>query len=113
MIKGVFIAFAVIIVLMLIPVVHAFTIPFGPFIGGYFGISSVGYQPGRSGHNALVFGLLFGGLILVALAVIVVLVNQIFEFNHILLWPGVSVFTFYYGSMAGLGAWYAGLKAGG
>jgi hypothetical protein len=31
----------------------------------------------------------------------------------LLIWGGVWVFTFYYATMAGLGAWYAELKATG
>ena len=41
MIKGVLIGFAIIIILAIIPIVHIAGIPLGPFIGGYYGISSI------------------------------------------------------------------------
>ena len=49
------------------------------------------------------------GVITVAAAVIVTVVGD-FAYPF-LLWGGVVVATFYYGSMSALGAWYAGLKA--
>ena len=41
MVKGVLIGFTIIIILAAIPIVHIVGIPFGPFIGGYYGISAV------------------------------------------------------------------------
>ena len=111
MIKGVAIAFAVIVLLALIPIVHFGGIPFGPFIGGYYGISSVGHYPGSIVRKAAVFGLLFGLLMLIVFAVAALIVTMFSGFSRPILWGGVAVFTFYYASMSFLGAWYAELRA--
>ncbi len=111
MIKGVAIAFAVIILLALIPIVHFAGIPFGPFVGGYYGVTSVGHYPGSIGRKALVFGLLLGLWMLVVFAVAAVIVTMFSDFSRPILWAGVAVFTFYYASMSSLGAWYAELRA--
>lgn len=116
MIKGVFIGFAIIIMLAPIPIVHIVGIPFGPFIGGYFGISAVLNGRESSGRKALVFGVWTGFLILVVAAVVVGVIDTIFDLSHglrIILWGCVGFLPFYYGSMAGLGAWYSELKAKG
>ena len=49
------------------------------------------------------------GLITVVAATVAT-VNGGFNYPF-LLWGGVVVVTFYYASMSGLGAWYAGLRA--
>ena len=113
MIKGVLIGFTIMIILAVIPIVHIIGIPFGPFIGGYYGISSVRESTATPGHKALMFGLWTGvlvGVILVISAIIATVVSGVMPF---LIWGGVWVFTFYYASMSGLGAWYAELKAKG
>ncbi len=113
MIKGVLIGFAIIIILAIIPIVHIAGIPFGPFIGGYYGISSVRHDTTTPGRKALMFGLWTGvlmGIVLVISAIIATVVSGVMP---LLIWGGVWVFTFYYASMSGLGAWYAELKAKG
>ena len=116
MIKGVFIGFAIIIILVPIPIIHFVGIPFGPFIGGYYGISAARESQSSPGRKAMVFGAWTGILMLVVFAVSAGIVDTIFEFERnlrIIMWFGVWVLTFYYASMAGLGAWYAELKAKG
>ena len=111
MIKGVLIGFVIIIILAVIPIVHIAGIPFGPFIGGYYGISSVRDNTSTPGRKALVFGVWTGilmGAILVISAIVATVVSEVMP---LLIWGGVWVFTFYYASMSGLGAWYAELKA--
>jgi hypothetical protein len=50
------------------------------------------------------------GAILVISAIVATVVSEVMP---LLIWGGVWVFTFYYASMSGLGAWYAELKAKG
>ncbi len=113
MVKGVLIGFGIIIVLALIPIVHIAGIPFGPFIGGYYGISSARDSQGSPGRKALVFGVWTGFLMLIVLAVAATFATVYSGVMPLLIWGGVSIFTFYYASMSGLGAWYAELKAKG
>lgn len=112
MVKGLFVGLAVVVVLAIIPVVHFFGVPAGPFIAGYFGINAVRDNPGSPGRKALAYGIWMGvivGFITVVAAVIVTVVG---DFAYpILLWGGVVVATFYYSSMSALGAWYAELRA--
>ena len=112
MIKGVFVGLGVVILLALIPVVHFIGVPFGPFIAGYFGINAAKDRPGTPGRKALAFGLwlggVMGGIAIVAAALVTVLVDFAYLWP---MWGGVAVFTFYYGSMSALGAWYSGLRA--
>jgi len=112
MFKGVMVAFGIIIILALIPVVHFAGIPFGPFIGGYYGIASAGHNPGSTGRQALVFGSILGVMMFIAFTVGSVVVMLLSDFNPAVLWGGVVIFTFYYATMSALGAWYAGLRAG-
>lgn len=113
MIKGVFIGFAIIIILALVPIVHIAGIPFGPFIGGYYGIAAARDSQGSPGHKAMMFGVWTGALMLVVLVVSAVIITSIFDIMPLLIWGGVSIFTFYYATMSGMGAWYAELKAQG
>ena len=113
MIKGVFVGFGIMIVLALIPIVHIAGIPFGPFIGGYYGISVARDSQGSPGRRALTFGIWTGGLMLIVLAVSATIATTLSGVMPLLIWGGVSVFTVYYGTMAGLGAWYAELRAKG
>jgi len=97
--------------LALIPIVHIAGIPFGPFIGGYYGISAARDNQSSPGRKALVFGIWTGLLMLVVLAVGAAIATALSGVMPLLIWGGVWVFTFYYASMSGLGAWYAELKA--
>ena len=113
MIKGVLIGFVIIIILAVIPIVHIAGIPFGPFIGGYYGISSVRDNTSTPGRKALVFGVWTGILMVAILVISAIVATVVSEVMPLLIWGGVWVFTFYYASMSGLGAWYAELKAKG
>lgn len=117
MVKGVLISFGIIIILIPIPIVHIVGIPFGPFIGGYYGISAASDSTASSGRKAVVFGLWTAILMLLVFAIAVAIIDSIFDLGNklrFIIWVGgVGVLPFYYGSMAGLGAWYAGLKAKG
>ncbi len=113
MIKGVFVGFGIMIVMALNPIVHIAGIPFGPFIGGYYGISVARDSQGSPGRRAFTFGIWTGVLILIVLAVSATIATALSGVMPLLIWGGVSVFTVYYGTMAGLGAWYAELRAQG
>ena len=112
MIKGLFIGLAVVLVLPFIPIVHI-AYPFGPFIAGAYGINAVSGYPGSPGRKAFMYGLYFAVIIGSVLLVAVLLVTVAFGFDRYvpLLWGGVVVLTFYFGSMAALGAWFAGIRA--
>ena len=112
MIKGLFVGLAVVLLLPLIPIVHI-VYPFSPFIAGVYGINAVSGHPGSPGRNAMMYGLYFGAIIGVVFVIAALLVTVVFDFDRYvpLLWGGVVVATSYFGSMAALGAWYAGLRA--
>ena len=112
MIKGVFIGLGVVLVLAIIPVVHFVGVPAGPFIAGYFGINAARDYPGSPGLKALVFGLWLGAIVGAITVLAAIVVTLIGDFAYpFLLWGGVVVATFYYASMAALGAWYSELRA--
>ena len=112
MIKGLFVGLAVVFLLALIPVVHFLGIPFGPFIAGYFGINAARDYPGAPGRKALAYGIWLGSVIGVITVIAAIIVTVVGDFAYpFLLWGGVVVATFYYGSMSALGAWYSGLRA--
>lgn len=113
MLKGVFIGFAISIILALIPIIHFAGIPFGPFIGGYYGISAARDSVASPGRKALAFGTWTGVLMGVVLVIAAAVATAASGVSPILIWLGVWVATFYYASMAGLGAWYGELKATG
>ena len=111
MVKGVLVGFGIMIVLALIPIVHFIGIPFGPFIGGYFGISSVGGYAESRFKRALAFGGMLGALIFAAAAMVGAIVTAVTTANVLLVWGGVAVFTLYTVSMSALGAMYAQLRS--
>ena len=111
MVKGVLVGFGIMVVLALIPIVHFIGIPFGPFIGGYFGISSVGGYTESRFKKALAFGGALGAVIFVVAAVVGVIVTAATTANVLLIWGLVAVFTFYTISMSALGAMYAQLRS--
>ncbi len=113
MVKGVMIGFGIMIVLALIPIVHIVGIPFGPFIGGYYGVSAASGSPASPGRKAAIFGIWTGVLMLIVLVVAASFATALSGVMPLLIWGGVSVFTFYYATMSGMGAWYAELKAKG
>jgi hypothetical protein len=117
MIKGVFVALGILMVLMVIPIANVFVgIPFGAFIGAYFGISHAGPRPSSKAIKSLVFGGLLGlevFLVLLAVAAgLTATVDLRREFLWIL-WLAVIVYTLYTASMGALGAMYAQLRASG
>lgn len=113
MIKGVLVAFGIMVVLAIIPIVHFIGIPFGPFVGGYFGISSAGDSTMPNQLRALTFGGLLGVMVLLVCSVAVVPVTAFTSINPLFLWGGVLVFSFYTASMGALGAMYSLLRAAG
>lgn len=110
MFKGVLISFGIIIILAVIPIVHLAGIPFGPFIGGYYGITSAKDNSSSPGRKAFIFGIWTGVLMGVVLAIAGVIATIVSGVVPLLIWGGVWVFTFYYATMSGLGAWYSELK---
>ena len=110
MFKGVLISFGIIIILAVIPIVHIAGIPFGPFIGGYYGIISTRDSSQSPGRKAFIFGIWTGVLMGVVLAIAGVIATIVSGVMPLLIWGGVWVFTFYYATMSGLGAWYSELK---
>ena len=112
MLKGLFVGLAVVLLLVLIPVVHFLGIPFGPFIAGYFGINAARDHPGTPGRKALSYGIWLGSVIGVIMVIAAIIVTIVSDFGYpFLVWGGVVVGIFYYGSMSALGAWYSGLRA--
>ena len=113
MVKGVLIGFGIMIILALIPIVHFAGIPFGPFIAGYYGVSAARNSTASPGRKALAFGGWTGVLIGGVLVISGVIVTSVTGVSPFLVWLAVWVMTFYYASMAGLGAWYGELKVRG
>ena len=114
MIKGVFLAMGIMVLLALIPIVDFVGIPFGPFIGGYYGITVARSHGGSPAVKSVVFGSLLGLLVLLVLVLVAVALTVIIDLSQRftwLLWIGVVVFTMYSASMAALGAWYRQLRA--
>ncbi len=111
MVKGVFVALGIMLVLAVIPIVHFVGIPFGPFIGGYFGISAAATRTGSYTVKSLMFGALLGAMIFVVLAAVAVVLIVTIEPNLVLVWLGVGVLTMYSASMGSLGAMYGQLRS--
>jgi hypothetical protein len=110
-VKGVLVGFGIMLLLALIPIVHFVGIPFGPFIGGYFGITAAGGYSPAPAKRALVFGGLLGLIILVTTATSAVVLTFLTDLNPWLIWLPVVGFTFYTSSMGALGAMYSQLRA--
>ena len=70
MVKGVFVCFGIMLVRAVIPIVHIVGIPFGPFIGGYFGISAAASNTRSYAVKSMIFGTLLGGMVFVVLAAV-------------------------------------------
>lgn len=111
MIKGVFIGFGIMVVLALIPIVHFVGIPFGPFIGGYFGITSAGGHSRSPAGKAMVFGALLGLLVFLISVAGAAVLTVATRLNVVFLWVFVVVFTLYTTSMGALGAMYSQLRS--
>lgn len=114
MTKGVFVALGIMVLLALIPIVDFAGIPFGPFIGGYYGISSARAGSGSYAFKSVVFGGLLGLLVLLVLVAVAAgltaTINLGQQFTW-LLWLAVIFFPLYTASMGALGALYAQLRA--
>ncbi len=113
MIKGLFTALAIMLACAVIPVAQVLLAPFGPFLGGYYGIRSVDTQ----GQGALAAAARFGGvigatsaLILAAIAVILMLALAMPQRFIILTWIAVAVFALYVAMMSTLGGLYRLMK---
>ena len=114
MIKGVFIAFGIMVVSVLIPLVHFVAAPASPFIGGYIGISSARNDPRSPLAKAITFGFLLGGLVLIIAVSASAVVTALADLGRFLwvLWGGVAILVLYTASMSALGALFSLLKAG-
>ena len=113
MVKGVFIAFGIMVVCFLIPLVHFVAAPASPFIGGYIGISSARSNQLPSIAKAVVFGCLLGALVLMIAAAASVVITTIADVGRFfwVLWIGVAIGSIYTASMSALGALFSLLKA--
>ena len=126
--KGILLALGIMFLLMLIPIVDFVGIPFGPFIGAYYGMASVRASTGEvfppgppSGAQIGAFaikGPIFGGvlgllvsMILVVVGVILMLTIDLSGRFILLLWLAVVVFTMYVATMAAMGAMYSQIRA--
>ena len=97
-----------------IPLVNLAGVPFGPFIGGYYGISSVRNDGWSYAAKSLAFGCLLGlllALVLVVVAVALTLALDLSQRFTLLLWIGAAVYALYSASMAALGSMYRQLRA--
>ena len=116
MLKGIFVALGIMLLLALIPIVNFVGIPFGAFIGAYYGISSAQSHSGSYAVKAIIFGGLLGLLVLLVLVAVAVGLTVSIDLSQRftwLLWMGVVVFTLYTASMGALGALYSQLRASG
>jgi uncharacterized membrane protein YGL010W len=69
MLKGVLVAFGIILASIPIPIVHFVAVPVGPFVAGFMGGGVAKADEGR----IVIFGLIVGGLALIPAAVLLVL----------------------------------------
>lgn len=116
MIKGVFIALAIMVgcFLFIVPIIHFLAIGASPFIGGYIGISSARANPLAPVAKSITFGLLLAGMvsmISIPSAAVVTIVTDLGRFFWIL-WIGVAILAIYTASMSALGSMYAILRTG-
>ena len=111
MVKGVFVALGIMLVLAVIPIVHFVGIPFGPFIGGYFGISAAASRTGSYAVKSLIFGALLGAMMFALLAAVAVVLMLTTDLNLVLVWLMAVVLTMYVASMSSLGAMYGQLRS--
>ena len=128
MLKGVLLAFGIMLGLMLVPLLNVAGFPFGPFIGAYFGMSlaargnvmsvspdaSIADRVGRFAMRSAVFGSLLGLMVLAILVVVAIGLMSAVDLDQRfiwLLWIGVVVFTMYTATMSALGALYSQLRA--
>ena len=99
---------------VVIPVVNLAGVPFGPFVGGYYGILSVRNDGWSYAAKSLAFGCLLGllaAIVLAAVAVALTLALDLSQRFTLLLWIGAAVYVMYAASMAALGSMYRQLRA--
>jgi len=116
MIKGVLIAFGIMIGCLLIPLVHFVAFPASPFIGGYFGIKFAQVPRESYAAKCLLFGALLGSLLLILVSLAAALVVALSDLGQrflVIIWIGVVVLTLYTVSMSALGAMFSVLRSGG
>ncbi len=116
MIKGVLIAFGIMIGCLLIPLVHFVAFPASPFIGGYFGIKFAQVPRESYAAKCLLFGALLGSLLLILVSLAAALVVALSDLGQrflVIIWVGVVVLTLYTVSMSALGAMFSVLRSGG
>ena len=114
MVKGVFVALGIMVLLALIPIVDVIGIPFGPFIGGYYGIAAARPHTGSYAFKSIVFGSLLGLVVLLVLVAVGAGLTASVDLSRRftwLLWLAIVVFTLYTASMGALGAMYSQLRA--
>ena len=111
MVKGVFVALGIIFVLAVIPIEHFVGIPFGPFIGGYFGISAAASRTETYAVKSLMFGALLGAMVLVLLAAVAVVLTVTTDLPPAIVWLVAVFLTMYFASMSSLGALYGQLRS--
>lgn len=128
MLKGILLALGIMLLLILIPIVDFVGIPFGPFIGAYYGMAAVRassgevYPPGPPTSAQIgafaVKGAIFGGMLGLSVSLILMVVVAslmvAIDLNGriiVLLWLAVVVFTMYTATMAALGAMYSQIRA--
>lgn len=113
MVRGVLLACGIMLALALVPIVQFVGIPFGPFLGGYFGIASAGGQRHSRAARALRFGGLLGLLVFLVSVAVASILTVTSGLDLWLVWAAVVVFSLYSSSMGALGAMYALLRSAG
>ncbi|MCH7605566.1 MAG: hypothetical protein IH962_00295 [Chloroflexi bacterium] len=98
------------VLLTAIPIVHFVGAPIGPFVGGYFGITSADGDSRSPASKSMIFGALLGLLVFLISATAAAILTVITGWNVWFLWGVVAVFTLYTWSMSGLGAMYSQLR---
>lgn len=115
MFKGVLVAFGIMLICALIPLVHFIAFPLSPFIGGYIGINFAGAGAESYFIRGLKFGILLGLVVLVIAGIAAAVVTLAVSPRQqvlLLMWGGVAVSTVYTASMSTLGAMYSAMRAG-
>ena len=113
MTKGLLTTLAVMLVCTVIPIANVLLAPFGPFIGAYYGIRSVGVGDRTPLLAATIFGCVVGAasaLILVMIALILTFAWLEDRRYIILTWIAVAVFSAYVAGMSTLGGLYRLMK---
>ena len=104
--------------LALVPILNLAGIPFGPFVGAYYGMAATRVPPAAGIASSAVRAAVFGGalglvmlVVLVAVAVGLTVSLDLGARFTWLVWLAVVVFTMYTATMAALGAMYSQMRA--